>query len=236
MEPYVSECLRVGFCSLILHAASSANTIDEWERATTSRKNYLINEGSKRANPYEEYVSENFRNISGFLSEDPITKDEELFFLGRAIYTLDLRHAHGNDNRQSLEKLIADERYNEVWQQMTDNEIPGDIQTVIGWTEDRLFECLTPHITPWASEAASHLNRRGRKPPTQADEAHIVQNWERLGLNHDNWFFHSTLHSADQGSHARRIVHLFARVDDDGNLQNVLTIRLPGQTCTDSIL
>ena len=53
---------------------------------------------------------------------------------------------------------------------------------------------------------------------TLADEAHITQNWETLGINGDDWVFEKIIYSTPYGD---RAVHLFARVDENGFLQEV---------------
>lgn len=64
-------------------------------------------------------------------------------------------------------------------------------------------------------------------PPTMGDALHINSNLEELDMGND-WVFEHTLYQrGDIGSSPQspkhRIVHLFAKVDKDGNLHRVIS-------------
>jgi hypothetical protein len=215
---------------LTLHLASSNDTIEAWMIASDDEKDRLVKESRNESSPYDAYIGQRFPLIYGQLSQDEASDNfKACFFLGCAIYTLEWKTVHGIKNRELLDHILLDPNYNELWETEFKKEDFGNINRVVEWTHERFSEFLSPVIPPVASETKSHLDQSGVKAaPTRADEVHIAQDWEKLGLNLDDWFFERTMHSFGQDERSSRMIHLYSRVDDDGNLQQVI-LYLPEQ-------
>lgn len=223
--------------ALKLLTASSRATIEEWTLVTDKQKDTWVKKGLEgTANPYTVLINHHLSAVQDILSTREDHRQKQLFFLGHAMYRR-MRYVHEivddgapednptnpQQNRDYITAALREGMFKRAWRKEVEKEDRGYISEIVQWTSDRFKEVPIKNYVPGVSGPGKHTylgNHRSGAAPTMIDEVHIAAQWQRFGMDHGGWFFEKTLRTVRQST-GTRTIHLYTRVDDDGNLQDV---------------
>lgn len=175
-------------------------------------------------NPYWYYLNRNIPRIEDLLSHEADDRNRELFFLAYALYRREPRRTSRVKQEVFWQHdILGNAEFTILWDRENAISNSQRIENIVKWGEDRLEEWLRSDQPMVSSYDRSHTYIPEVKyGPTVGDEDHIAEKWRELGWPH-RWVFERTLHSTPHQLNppSTRTVHLFALVDDEGNLVDV---------------